>query len=65
MTDKEIRDQLEEFVEEIFTSHCTREKAKDINRRIDDFCIMNKVSAEQMNIIAESGAGEMLAMLIS
>lgn len=64
MTDREIRDKLKAFSEEIL-SGCSRAKAKEIDKRLNEFCSQNNVTVEQMNILAESGAGEMLYMLTS
>lgn len=65
MTDREITEKLNEFNDEIF-HHCPdREKAADIKRRLDTFCKENHVSFEQMQLLADSGAGEMLCMMTS
>lgn len=63
MTDKNVRKILYEFSDEILSEKCTLDTAKDIKRRLEDFCRQNNVSIEQLDILAESGAGEMLNML--
>ena len=63
MTDREIREQMKKFSDEIFAP-LTIEQAKDVRRRIDEFVEKNNVTFEQRQILAETGAGEMLYMLL-
>lgn len=63
MKDAEIRRRLEEFCDDIFSRVKSIEEARALEKELDAFCEENHVTFEQRQIIAESGAGEMLYML--
>ena len=65
MTDAEIRRRLEEFVDEIFYGIHSVAEARELDKRLKAFYKENNVTFEQKQILAESGAGEMLYMLVS
>ena len=65
MTDVEIREKLEAFVDEIFYGVKTVEEAKALEKKLNDFCTNNGVTYEQRAILRESGAGEELYMMVS
>ena len=60
LSDDQIKKELEEFVKEIVLCN-TQEKARDIDRRLDDFFESNDVPNE-LNILITEGYGEMLRL---
>jgi len=64
MKDRTIRVKLMQFADRIFSIRDIDE-AQTIKKEYDKFCLDNKVSAEQLEEFAASGAGEMLHILTS
>lgn len=65
MTEEQIQTKLDEFVDEIFYGCHTKKEALELKRRLDQFEKENSVTFEQLQPFAESGAGEVLHMLIT
>ncbi len=65
MTDKEIREKLLEFSREIKYEVSSIKEAHELEKRLDEFCTENRVTFDQMEILNETGAGEMLYMMTS
>ena len=63
MSEEQIQAKLKEFEEEIFFDCNSREKALDIKKRLEQFEEENNVTFEQLQLFAESGAGETLYMM--
>ena len=63
MENDEIVRRLEEYCDEILFSYITIERARELVKEIDAFCEENHVTQEQRDILAYSGAGEVLEML--
>ena len=61
-TNKEIKEWLEKFANDVF-ENAHRNNAEQFNERLNAFIKENNVSPEQMQEFAESGAGEELYML--
>lgn len=64
MTDRQIRKWLESFAEEVFEK-ANRRNAPEYLARLERFVKENGVTFQQRQVIAESGAGEVLYMLTS
>ncbi len=61
MTRQEIRDVMESFKQEVVLCRSV-EKARDIERRVNEFCANNTVLDED-NALLQSGFGEALYMM--
>ncbi len=61
MDEKRILDDMNKFVEEIEACETT-EQAIELNARINEYIKANKVP-DDLNIVKNSGYGEMLGML--
>ncbi len=61
MTDKEIRKEMQRFSDRIFSMRSS--EAYQVRKEFEDFCKRNHVTTEQSDILAKSGAGEMLYMM--
>ena len=64
MADEEVRNKLQEFVDEIFYDIHSTKEAKALKDRLDVFYRENNVTPEQRMIMIESGAGDMLGMML-
>ena len=64
MADEEVKHKLQEFVNEIFYGVHSVEEAKALKERLDAFYLENNVTLEQRKIMVESGAGDMLGMML-
>ena len=62
MTDKEIRARLTQFADRIFEME--NSEAYVVSKELNDFCKEHKVTLDQMEVFAETGAGEMLHMML-
>ena len=65
MSEEQIQAKLNEFADEIFYGCRTLEDALKLKARLDEFEKENNVTFEQLQPFAESGAGEVLHMLIT
>ena len=60
-----IQRRLKKFCDYIFSNRLTKQEALEIRDQIDDYCQRNKVTPDERQVIASSGAGEILSMLCS
>ena len=65
MTEEQIQAKLDEFADKIFYECRTKKEALELKRRLNQFEKENSVTFEQLQPFAESGAGEVLHMLIT
>ena len=65
MSEKEIKDRIKAFENEVFDGCRTLEEAIDVHKRLHAFIAEHNLTAEDLHDFAESGAGEMLAMMVS
>lgn len=56
---------MKEFCDYIFTHRISVKEARDIKREIHDYCAEHNVTREERDILAQSGAGEILEMISS
>lgn len=65
MTNQEIQARLDRFEAEIMQGHMTREKARAIEKDLDCFVDEHNLTQKQLKRFIDSGAGEVLYMLVS
>ena len=65
MSEEQIQTKFDEFADEIFYRCRTQEEALELKTRLDEFTKGNNVTFEQLQPFVESGAGEVLHMLIT
>lgn len=59
----EIKEKINDYISKIYNGEYSEDEWLALNNDFNDFIIANNLSADDLKLFCESGAGEMLSMI--